>query len=461
MIPLRHVLILLLGVCLLCSPVLGQETAATRETLLDAMDTLWQRYGRQPTIEEIDETGTYTGAQYLRAWETWEAVHQALAEHLYQKGLFRVLGGDKAQAAEYYRRCLEVDPKHTMAREGLAKTLEIDLGQAAKERAKYTEGKAGSEASETYLLFLAAYNQGRNEEAKQYYLRAQRQKETYVAVETQRLAHLYDSAVAAFGQEEYSKAEEQFQTLRTVREGQVGYTEVYQPHAQEITQYLTEARTHLTERRIDSISNVSQNARVMFWATGGFYAAPSKFGLKMYSDFTSAAVDVPSLKLMKGSFFGFDAGASFRLIPSIWAGASWSLMINSPTATYLDRGVNPQVPIDGGSIQNFSFFVQPGGFVMSTLRLYSQVGISFYRVNLPETEVRSGIKFFEHKESPVGFFMGGGADLWTVSIGKVACGLRMDLKYHIVNNKAQTPVDQKLKLNGLRLSGGVVFALGG
>lgn len=152
---MRGLLVCLIGLLLLGLPVFAQEAAPTPENLLDALYVVWHQYGRQPTAAEMDEKGTYPSQAYLRVWENWEQARQALVEHLYQKGLFAALQGDKEKTAEYYRMCLEVDPTHAKAREGLAGAVGVDLEKVATERAQFTVEEAGLQAVSAYESFLA------------------------------------------------------------------------------------------------------------------------------------------------------------------------------------------------------------------------------------------------------------------------------------------------------------------
>ena len=439
---------LFLGVCLLCSPVLAQETAATRETLLDAMDTLWQRYGRQPTAGEIDEDGAYTSAQYLRAWETWDAVHQALAEHLYQKGLFMALGGDKVQAAEYYRRCLQVDPTHPQAQQA----FKVDLEQAARLGQEFTLEKAGTLAATSYTNFILYRNQGKEQQARDYYMLARSQKTAYINLELTRLNTLFESAVTAYEQKEYNRASQQFQELMNLQPDQIGYEEAYSPRAEEITRYLASAQERMGQQRQDTMMARSQNIRFSLWGGGGLYARSGDIGLNV----TTPGVPKLSFK----SFIGIDLGMAYRLIPNLWAGLSWSQTVTSPEIVLDFSGFIGKQKIPDSAVRAIAVFLQPAKTISPSIRLYGQAGVARHSIKLSETPINltSG-KVLAHDENAIGGFVGIGIDTWIAGNDATLLGVRCDVKYHIVNTSLPSGGTEKLKLNGLRLVVGVIFSL--
>jgi tetratricopeptide (TPR) repeat protein len=424
---------------------IAQEGPATREALLDALGALWVQHNRQPTPEEIDAGGPYKSDLYLREWQSWEGVRQALAEHLYQKGALASIQGNTEKAAGFYRQCLMVDPQHVNARNGLAEAISLDLDAAAKRRTEFLPEKAGPEASAAFYAFLVAYGDGRKGEAERHYKQAVALREAYIESEIDRLNALYAEAVTAFDRKEYAKAVRQFEELRTLKPAQPGYTQVYQLHAGEIDSYITRAQTLSAEKRTDSILTATRAAHFAIWASGSYYALPSLVGLKVKSGHL--------FKVSTGSFFGGDIGVLGKVRSFIYAGTQVSMMMNSP------KGQTASIFYDSGSILGISGFVQPGGFVADQIRLYGQTGATWYRIRFPEGTDRDGNpETFPYSASTTGFFFGGGMDLFTQAIGKAVWGLKFDLKYHIAETAEQNPTKEKLKLNGLRLGMGLVLA---
>ena len=431
------------------------QTAATQDQLLDAYDALWQQQNRQPSSSEIDAS-PYTGAQYLEIWESWDAVNTSLAERIYQKGLLAILQGDKEAALALYSRCLEVDPQHTDARMSFNGLNQFDMDEAAREAPQFTTGRAGDEAAAAYRTFTAARVRGDAADAERNYQRAVGLKATFVAGEIQRLRALYNSAVAAFNEEDYRRAKLQFQELSDLPNNVAGYQEVIQPVVSDISRYMSEAQRLQDDVRVKAVFNVTRSSRVVISITGSYYGASSDLGVQI----NSARV-LQAFGLNKGAFVGPDLNVSFRFTDTIWGGAGWSWMLRSPTVKY-QSGVFQADALMGGSIHGFSAFVQPGKYVSDQVRLYGQAGVSLFRIDLPAAQLNLiSTTTVAVSESPIGFFFGGGADLWNTTIGKVGWGLRLDVKYHIVQTKALAPSNQKLKLNGIRLGAGIIFALGG
>ena len=192
--------------CLCWNANTAHAQAVTPEELLNAYYDLWQQLERQPISEDFDARSLYTADRYLEEWDNWENVRQALVDFLYQRALFAALQQDTETAAEYYRKCLEIDPNHQQARAAYG----VNLDEAALRRDEFTAEKAGSPAMSSFLSFLAYRDRDEEQAARDYFMLAQSQKEGFVASEIAKLQDMYDTAVDLYNRGSFAAAINQF-----------------------------------------------------------------------------------------------------------------------------------------------------------------------------------------------------------------------------------------------------------
>lgn len=443
----------------LCFVTVGRgQTAATQDQLLDRLDELWQQFDRQPTSDEIANGSDYTADQYLQAWETWDGTRTALAEHLYQKGVLASLQNDRPTALVFLRRCLAVNPQHSGAISSYNRLNKVDLNQALAEQSGYTNELAGRESVQAYRLFSMAMSRGNEPDAEQFYLRARRLKQEYSDAEVERLQGLLSSAIILYDQGDFKSAVRQFEELDRVTAAHAGYDQVVKPAAGDIGRYLQQTQTAQNDVRVSSVRNVTRSSKLMVWLSASYFGAQSDLGVEHTGFF------LRQFRMNTGAFLGPDLGLVYRVTNNIWAGASWSWMVRSPTIKYQAGVFQADAPMNGASVHAVSALIQPGGYISDQIRIFGQAGVSLIKAKMPATLlpiVNVAATTTAVTESPIGFFFGAGSDLWNTTIGNVGWGFRFDARYHIVQTKIQAPAAQKLELNGLRVGAGMIFAFGG
>ena len=179
-----------------------QNQADTPEALLNAYYELWHQLERQPTSEEVDARSPHSANRYLEEWDNWENVRLALVEYLYQRALSAALQEDGETAAEFYRKCLEIDPDHPQA----SAAYGVDLDEAALKVDEFTREKAGPAAMSSFLTFLALLERDDEQAARNYFLLAQGQKAGHIAAEIAGLQAIYDNAIEMFNQGAYGES---------------------------------------------------------------------------------------------------------------------------------------------------------------------------------------------------------------------------------------------------------------
>ncbi len=112
----------------------AQAQASTPEALLNAYYDLWHQLERQPTSEEVESQTPFTADRCLEEWQDWNSVRQALIDHLYQGAMSAVQREDTKTAAEYYGKCLEIEPNHPQARAA----YQVDMDEAAEKHDEFT-----------------------------------------------------------------------------------------------------------------------------------------------------------------------------------------------------------------------------------------------------------------------------------------------------------------------------------
>ena len=134
----------------------AQAQTSASESLLGAYYELWHQLNRQPAPEEIDSRSPYRSSEYLDQWQNWENVRRALIDYLYRNAMSAALRQDVQTAADFYGKCLEIDPEHPQARAA----YQIDLDEAAGLGDEFSTEKAGSTARSFYVTFLASHEDG-------------------------------------------------------------------------------------------------------------------------------------------------------------------------------------------------------------------------------------------------------------------------------------------------------------
>ncbi len=439
----------------------AQAQAVTSEALLNAYYDLWHQLERQPTPEEVESQTPYTASRYLEAWENWESVRDALVDHLYQSALFAALQQDTKTAAEYYQKCLEIDPNHPEA--GAA--FGVDLDEAASKRDEFTREMAGSTAQSYFLTFLTYRERDDEQAARDYFMLAQSQKASYIAVEISKLQEIFDTAVGLYEQGKYGEAVVQFQVLIELRPNQVGYEEFYRPNASSIRQYLSDAIYNSETEHSTRFETRSKESRFTVWYTGNWMAQLGELGLEASrlspSGSNQDRVPLPNLKLAAKSYLGGDLGASVRIIGSFWAGASWSQLMLTPHAEISVDNLDSTPKISGGSLSALSVFVETSKMVSRTTRMYLQAGAARYNANFPSVllgSIERPPRLLPHKSTSIGGFLGGGCDVWFLTTDFGLLGVRLDLKYHRMNGNDEDS-DRSISLNGVRLGAGMTLSL--
>ena len=435
--------------------------AVTPEALLNAYYDLWHQLERQPTSEEVDARSPYTADRYLEEWESWENVRQALVDFLYQRALFAALQQDTEAAAEYYGKCLEIDPDHPEANAAYG----VDLDEAASKRDEFTQEKAGSPALSSFLTFLAYLERDDVQAARDYFMLAQSQKEGYIAAATAKLQGIFDNAVELYNRGSFAAAIDQFQVLSETKPDQIGYEEFYRPNADRIQQYLVDAMRQNDAERVTRIKTLSEDSRFTVWVTGNWMARFGEMGLqRTFSSFTESGlmrVPSPGFKLAAKSFIGGDLGVSVRMTDFLWAGASWSQLILTPYAEVTQNGLEGTLKLQDGSLSALSAFVETSTMITRTTRVYLQAGAARYSADFPEASLGSGERqprMSAHKSTSIGGFLGGGCDVWFLATDSGLMGIRLDLKYHRTRGNDKD-TNRSIKLSGMRFGAGVVFSM--
>ncbi|MYD26773.1 MAG: hypothetical protein F4X08_13270 [Gemmatimonadetes bacterium] len=439
----------------------AQAQSDSPEALLNAYYDLWHLLERQPTSEEVDARSPYSAGRYLEEWDNWENVRLALAEYLYQQALFAALREEVETAAEYYRKCLEIDPDHPQA----SAAYGIDLDEAALKRDEFTQEKAGSTALSSFLTFLALLERGDEQAARNNFLLAQSQKAGYIASEIARLQAIYDSAVELFDQETYGEAADLFMMLIELRPNQIGYEEIYRPNAGSIRQYLADAIYRNETERSTRFATRSKGAQLAMWYTGNWMAQFGELGLEATrlapTEAGQARVPLPNLKMAARSYLGGDLGVSVRITGFLWAGASWSQFMVTPHAEYTVNNLDHSPRIPGAYISALSFFAETSTMVSRTTRMYLQAGAGRYNANFPSVllgTIERPPRILAHRSTSIGGFVGGGCDVWFFTNDIGLLGVRLDLKYHRMSGDDQD-TNRSITLNGLRFGAGMTFSL--
>ncbi|MXW04600.1 MAG: hypothetical protein F4Z81_05990 [Gemmatimonadetes bacterium] len=439
----------------------AQGRANSPEALLGAYYDLWHQLERQPTSEEVDIRSPYTASRYLEEWDNWENVRLALAEYLYQQALFAALREDVETAAEYYRKCLEIDPDHPRA----SAAYGIDLDEAALQRDEFTEEKAGPTALSSYLTFLAFLERGDEQAARNHFMLAQSQKAGYIASEIAKLQAIYDNAVELFNQGTYDEAADRFHVLIEIRPSQIGYQEFYRPNAGSIRQYLADAIYRNETARSARFENRSKDARFTVWYTGNWMFQLGELGLEATrlapTGANQARVPLPNLKMAARSYLGGDLGVSIRITGFVWAGASWSQFMITPHAEYTVNNLDHSPKIPGASISALSFFAETSTMVSRTTRMYLQTGVGRYNANFPGVllgNIERPPRLLAHRSTSIGGFVGGGCDVWFFANDTGLLGVRLDLKYHHMSGDDPNS-NRSITLSGLRGGAGITFSL--
>lgn len=439
----------------------AQAQAVTPEALLNAYYDLWHQLERQPTSEEVDARAPYTADRYLEEWDNWENVRQALVEFLYQRALFAALQQDTETAAEYYRKCLEIDPDHPEANAAYG----VDLDEAALKRGEFTAEKAGSSAMSSFLTFLTYRERGDDQAARDYFMLAQSQKESYIASEIAILRDMYDTAVDLYNRGSFAAAINQFQVLSETKPDQIGYEEFYRPNADRIRQYLADAMRQHDAQRIARVNTLSENSKFTVWVTGNWMARFGEMGLQgTYLSFTGSGmrrVPLPAFKLAAKSFIGGDLGVSIRMTDFLWAGASWSQLVLTPYAEVTQGGLEGVHKIQGGSLSALSVFVETSTKITTTMRVFLQAGAARYSADFPDASLGPGERqprLSSHKSASIGGFLGGGCDVWFLATNSGLLGIRLDLKYHRTKGNDKDS-NRSIELSGVRLGAGITFSM--
>ncbi len=433
----------------------------TPEALLNAYYDLWHQLERQPISEEVDAQSPYTADRYLEEWDNWENVRQALVDFLYQRALFAALQQDTETAAEYYRKCLEIDPNHQQARAAYG----VNLDEAALRRDEFTAEKAGSPAMSSFLSFLAYRERDDEQAARDYFMLAQSQKEGFIASEIAKLQDMYDTAVDLYNRGSFAAAINQFQLLNETKPGQIGYEEFCRPNADRIRQYLADAMRQNDAERVTRIETLSANSRFSVWITGNWMARFGEMGLQgTYLSYTQSGltrVPLPGFKLAAKSFIGGDLGVSVRITDSLWMGASWSQLILTPHAEVTQGGLEGTHKIQDGSLSALAAFVETSTMLTTTTRVFLQAGAARYSADFPDASLGSGERqprLSPHKSASIGGFLGGGCDLWFLATDSGLLGIRMDLKYHRTKG-TDNATNRSIELSGVRLGAGISFSM--
>ena len=439
----------------------AKAQSVTSEALLNAYYDLWHQLGRQPTPEETDARSPYSASRYLEEWESWENVRLALVEHLYQRALFAALQEDTETAAEYYRKCLEIDPNHPQANAAYG----TDLNEAALKRDEFTREKAGPIALSSFLTFLVYHERGDEQAARDYFVRAQSQKAVYIASEIEKLQAIYDNAVELFNQGSYGEAVTQFRMLIEIRPNQVGYEEFFRPNVDSIRQYLTDSIYRNETERAGRFEDRSKDSRFTMWYTGNWMAQLGDLGLEATrlasTGSNQVRVPLPNVKLAAKSYLGGDIGVSVRITDLIWTGASWSQFMISPHADITVNNLDSTPKIPGASLSVLSVFLETSTMITRTTRMYLQAGAGRYNADFPSVllgTIERPPRLMAHKSASIGGFFGGGCDVWFVANDIGLLGVRLDLKYHRMNGKDQDS-ERSIKLSGLRVGAGLTFSL--
>lgn len=439
----------------------AQAQAVTPETLLNAYYDLWHQLERQPTSEEVDAGAPYTAERYLEEWGNWENVRQALVDFLYQRALFAALQQDRETAAEYYRKCLEIDPDHTEANAAYG----VDLDEAALKRGEYTAEKAGSPALSSFLTFLAHREQGDEQAARDYYMLARSQKEGYIASEITKLRDMYDAAVDLYNRGSWVAAIDQFRVLGETKPDQIGYEEFYLPNADRIRQYIADAMRQNDADRVARINALSINSRFTVWATGNWMARFGEMGLQgTYLSFTESGlrrVPLPGFKLAAKSFIGGDLGVSIRVTDALRAGASWSQLVLTPYAEVTEGNLEGVHEIQDGSFSALSAFVETSTMMTKTTRVFLQAGAARYSADFPDASLGAGERqprISAHESASIGIFLGGGCDIGFLATDSGLLGIRLDLKYHRTKGNDKG-TNRSIELSGIRLGAGIAFSM--
>lgn len=439
----------------------AQAQAVTSEALLDAYYDLWRQLERQPTSEEVDVRSPYSANSYLEEWKNWEDVRLALVEKLYQRALSAALQQDAETAAEYYRRCLEIDPDHPRA----SAAYGIDPDEAALKRDEFTRERAGPVALSSFLTFLAYRERGDEQAARDYFMLAQSQKAGYVASEIARLQAVYDNAVELFDQGRYGEAAEQFRTLIEIRPNQIGYEEFYRPNAGSIRQYLTDSIYKNETERAARFETRARDSRFTVWYTGNWMVQLGEMGLEatrlVATGTDQVRMPLPDFKMAAKSFLGGDLGVSVRLADFIWAGASWSQFMVTPHAEISVNNLDSTPKIPGASISALSGFIETSGMATRTTRIYLQAGAGRYNASFPSvllSSIERPPRLSSHNSASMGGFVGGGCDVWFLAEDPGLLGVRLDLKYHRMSGDDRDS-ERSITLNGLRVGAGLTFSL--
>ena len=415
----------------------------------------------QPTSEEFDARSPYSADQYLEKWDTWENVRLALVQYLYQRALFAALQEDAETAAEYYRKCLEIDPNHPQA----SAAYGIDLDEAALKRDEFKQEKAGPTARSSFLTFLAYRERDDEQAARDYFLLAQSQKAGYIASEIAKLREIYDNAVALYNQGTYGEAVDQFRLLVEIRPNQIGYEEIYRPNAGSIQQYLSDSIYRNETERAARFETRSKDSRFTVWYTGSWMAQFGQLGLEATRVTTTGPSPVraplPGFNLAAKSYLGGDLGVSVRITERIGAGASWSQFMISPHAEVTVNNLDSTPKIPGASISALSLFVETSSMVTRTTRMYLQAGAGRYNANFPSVllgTIERPPRLSSHKSTSIGGFIGAGCDVWFLARDAGLLGVRLDLKYHRMSGDDEGS-ERSITLNGLRVGAGVTFSM--
>ena len=439
----------------------AQAQASTPEALLNAYYDLWHQLERQPTSEEVESRTPYAANRYIEEWQNWEYVRLALVDHLYRIALYAALQQNVETSAEYYEKCLEIDPNHPQA---LA-AFQVDLDEAAGKRDEFTAERAGSTALSYFMTFLVSHDQGNEKAARDYFMLAQSLKSSYIASEVEKLLDTYNEAVELFNQGSYAAAKSRFEMLIELRPNQIGYDEFYRPNANSIRQYLADAIYRNETERAARFETRSRDSRFTLWYTGNWMAQFGELGLVAIrlssTESNPTPVPVPDIKLATKSFLGGDLGASVRIADFIWAGASWSQLILTPYVEMTVDGEDSVTKIPGGSLSALSFFVETSKMITWTTRVYLQAGAARYSANFPNAILggrERPPRLLSHKSASIGGFLGGGIDVWLVATDFGLLGGRLDIKYHRVNGNDMDS-DRSIGLSGLRIGAGMSFSL--
>ena len=435
--------------------------AVSPEALLNAYYDLWHQLERQPDPEEVDARSPYPAGRYLEEWGNWENVRLALVEYLYQRALLAALQEDTETAAEFYRKCLEIDPDHPQA--GAA--YGVDLEEAALKRDEFTREKAGPAALSSFLAFQAYRERGDEQAARDHFLLAQSRKAAYIASEIAKLQEIFDNAVEHYNQGTYGEAIAQFRLLIEIRPDRIGYEEFFLPNSGRIRQYLTDSIYRNETGRAARFENRWRGSRFTVWYTGNWMAQLGDLGLEATRLATTGTgqvrVPLPNLTMAAKSYLGGDLGVSVRITNFIWAGASWSQFMITPHASISVNNLNSTPKIPGAFISALSGFVETSSMITRTTRMYLQAGAGRYNANFPGvllSSIERPPRLSSHKSTSIGGFIGGGCDVWFLAEDLGLLGVRLDLKYHRMSGDDRDS-ERSITLNGLRLGAGVTFSL--